>query len=75
MTEADVRNALAAALNSEKPRTWEIDYRFLGDAVDSLDHASFILALQEQFGIVVPDEDVGRLDTIANVLAYAHDRA
>ena len=71
ISEDDVRKSLAGVLHSDRPMTWALDYRFLGDSVDSLDHAAFVLELQESRGLVVPDEDLGRLDTIANVLAYA----
>jgi acyl carrier protein len=75
MTEPDIRSLLAATLNSRKPEDWRLDYRFLGDTVDSLDHASFVLALQERVGFHVPDEDLQRLDTIGNVMAYLEGRA
>ena len=75
MSENEVRTLLARVLNSKAPQSWDVDYRFLGDAMDSLDQAAFVLDLQETKGIVVPDEDLHRLDTIANVLAYASTHA
>lgn len=71
MTEHDVRMALCKVLNSEKPKTWPVDYRFLGDSVDSLDHAAFVLALQEDYGVKFSDDLLDELDTIAAVLAAA----
>ena len=75
MSENEVRTLLARVLNSKAPQSWDVDYRFLGDAMDSLDQAAFVLDLQETKGIIVPDEDLHRLDTIANVLAYASTHA
>ena len=75
MNENEVRTSLARVLNSNAPLSWDVNYRFLGDAMDSLDQAAFVLDLQETKGLVVPDEDMDRLDTIANVLTYASAHA
>jgi len=71
MTEQDVRAALCKVLNSEKPKHWPADYRFLGDAVDSLDHAAFVLALQEDYGVKFGDDVLDELDSITHVVACA----
>jgi acyl carrier protein len=75
MSENEVRASLARVLNSKAPLSWDANYRFLGDAMDSLDQAAFVLDLQETKGITVPDDDLERLDTIANVLTYASTHA
>ncbi len=75
MTEQDVRAALCKVLNSEKPKLWAVDYRFLGDAIDSLDHAAFVLSLQEDYGVTVSDDVLEALDTVANVVAFANRAA
>ena len=41
---------------------------------DSLDLVELMLALEESFDIVVPDEDVERLQTIADVQQYLEVR-
>jgi acyl carrier protein len=41
---------------------------------DSLDVVELMLALEESFDIVVPDEDVERLQTIADVQQYLEVR-
>lgn len=38
--------------------------------VDSLDMANALLEVQEQFGVVVPDEQMGNLQTISAITAY-----
>jgi len=45
--------------------------RILDDlGADSLDVVELVMALEESFDIVVPDEDVERLQTIADVQQY-----
>jgi acyl carrier protein len=41
---------------------------------DSLDIVELVMALEESFDIVVPDEDVERLQTIADVQQYLEVR-
>jgi acyl carrier protein len=74
ISESDVRDILSDVLKSHRPHSWSNDYRFLGDALDSLDHAAFVLELQEKRGLFVPDEDMHHLDTIENVVSYAKSR-
>jgi len=42
---------------------------------DSLDVVELMMALEESFAIVVPDEDVERLQTIADVQQYLELRS
>ena len=47
------------------------DARILDDlGADSLDVVELVMALEESFDIVVPDEDVERLQTIGDVQQY-----
>ncbi len=51
------------------------DARILDDlGADSLDVVELVMALEESFDIVVPDEDVERLQTIADVQQYLEVR-
>jgi acyl carrier protein len=47
---------------------------FADNGIDSLDHASILLALQERHGLIVPDEDLPRTTSIAGILSYAAER-
>lgn len=38
--------------------------------LDSLDIASVFLAISEQIGVRVPDQDIDRLDTVRAIAAY-----
>lgn len=42
---------------------------------DSLDVVELVMALEESFDIVVPDEDVERLQTLADVQQYLELRS
>ena len=44
---------------------------FLDDlGADSLDIVEFIMALEEEFGLEIPDEDVERIVTVKDVVEY-----
>ncbi|CAN5360013.1 acyl carrier protein [soil metagenome] len=37
---------------------------------DSLDVVELVMALEEEFGIEIPDEDVGNMKTVGNAVEY-----
>ena len=41
---------------------------------DSLDIVELVMALEEEFGIEVPDEDVERMKTINDIVEYLRSR-
>ena len=48
-----------------------MDSSFLDDlGADSLDIVEFIMALEEEFGIEIPDEDVEKIVTVTDVVEY-----
>ena len=48
-----------------------MDSSFLDDlGADSLDIVEFIMALEEEFGIEIPDEDVEKIVTVKDVVEY-----
>ena len=50
--------------------------RILDDlGADSLDVVELVMALEESFDIVVPDEDVEGLETVSDVEAYVSAKA
>ncbi len=75
LTESDVRAALRLTLDSAAPDAWDPDFDFLDGALDSLDHATFLLNLEEVHGLKVPEEDVVSLKSIRAVLEYAERAA
>jgi acyl carrier protein len=49
--------------------------RILDDlGADSLDVVELVMALEEKFDIIVPDEDVEGLETVADVQTYVEGR-
>ena len=47
------------------------DASFVDDlGADSLDIVEFIMALEEEFGIEIPDEDVEKIVTVKDVVEY-----
>ena len=48
-----------------------MDSSFLDDlGADSLDIVEFIMSLEEEFGIEIPDEDVEKIVTVKDVVEY-----
>ena len=48
-----------------------MDSSFLDDlGADSLDIVEFIMALEEEFGTEIPDEDVEKIVTVKDVVEY-----
>ena len=41
--------------------------------VDSLDIASIFLAIRENFGVLVPDDEIDALDTIERIALYVDE--
>jgi len=37
---------------------------------DSLEYMEFLMALEEEFGVHIPDDDMGRLTTLAETVKY-----
>ena len=42
---------------------------------DSLDIVELVMAMEEEFGIEIPDEDAEKIQTIADAISYVRERA
>lgn len=71
LTERQIRDAIAKSVLNYDPSSLSSDKRFQDAGIDSLDHASILLELQERHGLKVPDEAIERCGTIAGILAFA----
>jgi acyl carrier protein len=40
--------------------------------IDSLEMMNVFLAIEEKFGIKIPDDDIDALDTVDDIIAYLH---
>ena len=51
------------------------DASFIDDlGADSLDTVELVMALEEEFGIDIPDEDADKIKTVGDVMAYLQKR-
>lgn len=71
ITAEKVRAAIASSVPNFNVKALALDQNFYDDGLDSLDHASILLALQEEVGLNVPDEDVDKCVSINEILEYA----
>ena len=50
--------------------------KFIEDlGADSLDTVELVMALEEEFGIEVPDEDAEKLQSVGDVIKYVEEKA
>ena len=50
--------------------------KFVEDlGADSLDTVELVMALEEEFGIEIPDEDAEKLATVGDALKYIEEKA
>jgi acyl carrier protein len=57
-----------------KPDQVTPDAKFIEDlGADSLDTVELVMALEEEFGIEVPDEQAEKLQTVGEVVKYIED--
>jgi len=42
--------------------------------LDSLDSATFLLSVEEKYGVKIPDEDMGDLETLGDIIAYVEKK-
>ncbi len=48
---------------------------FIDDlGADSLDIVELVMALEEKFGITIPDEEAQKLDTVGKAIAYIEEK-
>ncbi|MCR4941431.1 MAG: acyl carrier protein [Campylobacter sp.] len=66
----DVRDVVVEQLSVE-PETVKIDSKIIEDlGADSLDVVELVMALEEKFGIEIPDSEAEKLVSISDVVAY-----
>ncbi len=57
-----------------KPDQVTPDAKFIEDlGADSLDTVELVMALEEEFGIEVPDEQAEKLQSVGDVIKYIED--
>ena len=69
---AIVKSAAVEVLGVEESAVTE-DARFKDDLdADSLDLVELVMALEDEFGIEIPDEDAEKITTVQNAIDYAN---
>jgi len=52
------------------------DAKFIEDlGADSLDIVELVMALEEEFGVDIPDEDADKLKTVGDAMKYLQEHA
>jgi acyl carrier protein len=70
-----VKEVIVDQLNVEEDDISE-DASFTDDlGADSLDLVEFVMALEEQFGVSIPDEDAEKIKTVGDAVKYIADNA
>jgi acyl carrier protein len=71
--QAKVKNIIVEQLgvNADEVLT---DAKFIEDlGADSLDLVELIMALEEEFGLDIPDEEAEKIKTVGEAMAYVTD--
>ncbi len=74
-THEKVRNIIAEQLGV-KPEEVTPEAKFIEDlGADSLDTVELVMALEEEFGIEIPDEEAEKLVTVGDATKYIEEKA
>lgn len=70
MTLEKVKTMLANQLNIQVDKINESSMIIEDLGADSLDMIEMLMALEEEFGITVPDEDAEKLKTVGDIVKF-----
>ena len=71
ISDADIRNVIQDNVMGFDVDKLDNDQDFTDAGIDSLDHLSILLALEEGFSIKkIPDEDLGKCKSVSGILNY-----
>jgi acyl carrier protein len=70
--EVRVKKIIAEQLGVEEAQVTN-EKAFVADlGADSLDTVELVMALEDEFGIEIPDEDAEKINTVQNAIDYAN---
>lgn len=70
-----VKEIIAEQLGVKKEEVTD-DAKFIDDlGADSLDTVELVMALEEEFGIEIPDEDAEKMVTVGEAIKYIEQKA
>lgn len=76
MAVADKVRSIIAEQLGVKPEEVTPTASFIDDlGADSLDTVELVMALEEEFGIEIPDEDAEKMATVGDAVKYIEEKA
>lgn len=74
-TQDKVKSIIAEQLGV-KPEEVKPEASFIDDlGADSLDTVELVMALEEEFGIEIPDEDAEKITTVGDAVKYIENKS
>lgn len=73
ITEQAIRDAISKSVDDFDASGLGADDDFFDAGLDSLDHATVLLGIQEECGLTIPDETVEQCRSINGILEYARN--
>ena len=70
LTAQKIRDVISGAVEDFDAGTIRPSDDFFEAGLDSLDHATILLSIQEEYGLTIPDDAIDDCRSIEGILAY-----
>jgi len=75
VSQERIKEIIAEQLGVKKDEVTD-NAKFVDDlGADSLDTVELVMALEEEFGIEIPDEDAEKMTTVGEAMRYIEEKA